>query len=332
MDWTLAPTANAGPAQVITLPVNQVTLAGSGTANNGGSITSHIWTKFSGGSATITDPNNYGTTVTGLSAGTYVFRLTVTQNDNQTAFSDVTITVNPAVNAGKLIPGKIEAESFDTQSGGMYSVITTDAGGGQQVVGIGNGSSMDYNVMVTQTGTYTVNFRVATTRNNLQFQIKLGTTVLGTVNIPNSGDWNNWVTASVTNVSLTAGAQTIRIQSNDACNFNWMDWVFVSPPAAPVTTANKSVDVFTVQNEIKKSEISLSVFPNPAKSYFNLKVQSKSMELATIRIINITGRLVQQLQAMPGQIIRLGDNIMSGTYMIEVRQGSERTVTKFVKQ
>jgi hypothetical protein len=332
MEWALAPTANAGPPQTITLPANQVTLAGSGSANNGGSISSHVWTKFSGGSATITDPSNYGTTVTGLSAGIYVFRLTVTQNDNQTAFSDVTITVNPALNAGKLIPGKIEAESFDTQSGGMYSVITTDAGGGQQVVGIGNGSSIDYNVMVTQTGTYTVNFRVATTRNNLQFQVRLGATVLGTVNIPNSGDWNNWITASVTNVSLTAGAQTIRIQSNDACNFNWMDWVFVSPPVATVTTVNKSVDVSTIRTEVKAGDISLSVFPNPAKSYFNLKIQSKSMELSTIRIVDITGRLVQQLQAMPGQVIRLGDKIMSGTYMIEVRQGSERTVTKVVKQ
>ena len=33
-----APTANAGPDQAITLPLANVTLAGSGTANNGGSI------------------------------------------------------------------------------------------------------------------------------------------------------------------------------------------------------------------------------------------------------------------------------------------------------
>ncbi|MEI9945789.1 MAG: carbohydrate-binding protein [Chitinophagaceae bacterium] len=40
---TPSPTANAGGVQTITLPTTQVTLAGSGTANNGGSIINHTW-------------------------------------------------------------------------------------------------------------------------------------------------------------------------------------------------------------------------------------------------------------------------------------------------
>ena len=90
------PTVNVGLSQTISLPTNQVTIAGTGIANIGNTIISHVWTKFSGGSATITNPSSYGTTVTGLSAGTYVFRLTVTQNDNQTAVANVKITVNSA--------------------------------------------------------------------------------------------------------------------------------------------------------------------------------------------------------------------------------------------
>ena len=98
---------------------------------------------------------------------------------------------------------------------------------------------MDYNVTVTQSGIYTVNFRVATVQNNVQFQIKLGAAILGTMNVPNTGSWSNWVTVPVTNVSLTAGAQTIRIlsTSNESCNFNWMDWVLTAASTAPVADA-----------------------------------------------------------------------------------------------
>lgn len=53
------------------------------------------WTKVSGGSATITSPSSDTTTVTGLSEGTYVFRMTVTNtSDSRTATHDVTVTVS----------------------------------------------------------------------------------------------------------------------------------------------------------------------------------------------------------------------------------------------
>jgi hypothetical protein len=98
---------------------------------------------------------------------------------------------------------------------------------------------MDYNVTVTQSGTYTVNFRVATIENNVQFQIKLGTAVLGTLNVSNTGGWTTWTTIPVTNISLTSGLQTIRIlcNSNQSCNFNWMDWILTAPSTAPVADA-----------------------------------------------------------------------------------------------
>jgi lysophospholipase L1-like esterase len=333
---TPPPTANAGTAQSITLPASQATLSGSGTAGNGGSLT-YGWTQVGGTAATIASPSSASTNIAGLTTeGLRTFRLTVTQSDNQTATSDVTVTVNPAAGGGggngKTIPGKIEAEAWDTKSGGMYGVATNDAGGGQHVVGISNGSWMDYNVTVTTSGVYTVNFRVATTQNNTQFQVKLGAIVLGTKNIPNTGGWDTWQTVALNNISLTAGVQTIRIQSsnNESCNFNWMDWIFVSPPVAPVTIINLSADIKAA--ETKGSDMSVSVFPNPAASYFNLKVQAQSMELITIRIVDIAGRQVQQFKVMPGQAIRFGNKMMNGIYLIEVIQGSERVVKTVIRQ
>lgn len=102
--WTAAntpPVANAGSDQTITLPTNSVTLSGSGTGTNGATISSYAWVKTSGpSSGTITSSTTANTTVTGLTQGTYVFTLTVTDNHGLTNSDDVTITVNPVPNTG----------------------------------------------------------------------------------------------------------------------------------------------------------------------------------------------------------------------------------------
>jgi len=96
------PLANAGSNQSITLPTNSVTLSGSGTDSDG-TVVSYSWSKISGGSATIVSPTSATTNVTGLSAGTYVFRLTVTDNAGATGSADVTVIVYAAGEQKKFI-------------------------------------------------------------------------------------------------------------------------------------------------------------------------------------------------------------------------------------
>jgi len=99
------PTANAGPNQTITLPTNMVSVTGTGTDPDG-TITSYQWTKISGPAAFILSPNQAQTVISNLVQGTYVFRLTVTDNSGASADAFVTITVNsisnqsPSANAG----------------------------------------------------------------------------------------------------------------------------------------------------------------------------------------------------------------------------------------
>jgi hypothetical protein len=101
-----APKANAGPDQTLTLPNNSTSLNGSGTDSDG-TVASYLWTKISGpGSFTLGNPSSATTTLTGLVQGSYVFRLTVTDNSGATGMDDVTIVVNtattqpPSVNPG----------------------------------------------------------------------------------------------------------------------------------------------------------------------------------------------------------------------------------------
>ena len=93
-----APTADAGPDQTITLPVNIINLSGTG-ADNDGTITSYSWNKISGPTSGIITNSSYAaTSVTGLTQGIYEFELTVTDNDNATATDIIQVTVNPAPN------------------------------------------------------------------------------------------------------------------------------------------------------------------------------------------------------------------------------------------
>ncbi len=93
------PTADAGNNQTITLPINSVTLSGSG-ADIDGTIVSYSWSLTSGPSATITSASSASTTVTAMVAGIYTFTLTVTDNNGSTGTASVQVTVLPRVNQG----------------------------------------------------------------------------------------------------------------------------------------------------------------------------------------------------------------------------------------
>jgi hypothetical protein len=234
------PMANAGSNQVITLPANAANLSGSGTDADG-SITSYAWTKVSGPAGeTIAAPGLAQTNVTGLVPGTYVFRLTVKDNAGATASADVTITENaaPSSPAANI---KIEAEAYSNMSG-IQTEPTADAGGGLNIGWQDNNDWMDYAVNVPSTGTYTLNFRVATIFNGPQFQVRTSTgAVVATVTVPNTGGFQNWQTVSVQG-NLPAGAQTLRIvttQANGGWNFNWWE-VPAGTTTTPPPTTNPS--------------------------------------------------------------------------------------------
>jgi len=86
------PIVEAGDDQAIT--VNNTALAGEATPGGNNTISSTVWSKLSGGAATITTPNALQTTVTGLVAGTYVFKLTVTDSAGLVTADTVTVNVN----------------------------------------------------------------------------------------------------------------------------------------------------------------------------------------------------------------------------------------------
>ncbi len=162
------PVANAGADQTITLPVNSIQLNGTGTDPDG-TITAYQWTKLSGPATyTIVAPSSASTSVTGLIEGIYIFRLTVTDNNNSTASDDMKITVGaalpppnkaPVANAGKDITitlpvNKVQLTGSGTDSDGTivsYQWSLLDGPGSYQIA---TPSNYKTNVTGLSEGTY----------------------------------------------------------------------------------------------------------------------------------------------------------------------------------
>jgi parallel beta-helix repeat protein len=170
----IAPTASAGSSQSITLPTNTVTLSGSGTDSDG-TIASYVWTKVSGPSTyTISNASSATTSVKGLIAGNYVFKLTVTDNQGATATDSVSITVNPAANIPPTaIAGSSQTITLPTNSitlngsgidsdGTIASYLWTKVSGPSTYT-ISNSSSATTSVKGLITGVYV--FKLTVTDN-----------------------------------------------------------------------------------------------------------------------------------------------------------------------
>ncbi|MEP6926642.1 MAG: hypothetical protein ABI834_03345 [Ginsengibacter sp.] len=98
----IAPKANAGVDQVVVLPVNTATLAGSGEDTDG-FITTYLWREITGsGIPVIENPTRAGTVINNLIAGNYKFELTVTDNAGATGKDTVSIIVPETILAGTL--------------------------------------------------------------------------------------------------------------------------------------------------------------------------------------------------------------------------------------
>lgn len=91
------PTVTPGGPYSATLPTSSKTIAVTASGNGGATISTYAWTKTSGpGSTTITGNTTASPTVSGLTAGTYVFHCVVTDSNGNTTGADVTVVVSSA--------------------------------------------------------------------------------------------------------------------------------------------------------------------------------------------------------------------------------------------
>ncbi len=201
------------------------------------------------------------------------------------------------------IPGKIEAEEFDRgcDQAAYYDTDLpnnglvfrgervdiqpcVDAGPGYNVGWTANGEWMEYTVNVAATGTYNLDFRVASTSNVGRLHVEMdGTDITGQVSIPNTGAWTNWATVSAINKSMTAGVHIMKVVIDVAgFNFNYLN--VITNSVAPVTL----IDFSAAQHD-SYNLISWTTTKEINNDYFTLERSYNLVEWETTAIITPEG-------------------------------------------
>ena len=118
----------------------------------------------------------------------------------------------------------LQAESYSTMSG-IITEATSDTGGGSDVGGIETADWMAYNnVNFPTSGPYLFEYRVSSLSGGgrLSVDLNAGATTLGMLDLPSTGGWQTWTTASQT-VNVTAGTYNLGVYAQaGGWNLNWL--------------------------------------------------------------------------------------------------------------
>ena len=300
------------PGEWLQYTVN-VAAAGSYTAqfivaSSGPGGTFHLEAKGTDVTGAMTIPNTGGwqnwqpisRTVT-LAAGVQPMRLVFDTAvgsgavGNIDAFQLTTVAVasppatTPFGGSAARLPGRVEAENFDTgddgaayhdttsgNTGGAYRATDVDiqscAEGGYNVGWITAGEWLNYTVNVAAAGNYSLQLRVASPAGAaMRVGFNASATVSANVTIPATGAWQTWTTVIVP-VTLAAGVQQLRLQfDSPGLNVNFID-VLAPPAPSPPAGSGTSVSALTWNIQIDDSSdahartamaLAMTVSPQP---------------------------------------------------------------------
>ncbi len=243
----ISPVANAGPDITVTLPVAFVNIDGSGSDPDG-TIATYLWVKVSGPAATLTNSNKPTVSISNLLAGTYVFRLTVTDDKGATATDDMKLTVNdqpvnqpPAANAGPDISITLPTNSVNISGKGTDIDGSISSYHWQKISGstatLQNTNSAVLSVSGLIEGTYT--FRLTVTDND-------GATASDDVKVTvNPAAINNPPIANAgKDIILTLPLNSTNVNGSGSDNDGTVvsyQWQKISGPAATISNSDKNV-------------------------------------------------------------------------------------------
>jgi hypothetical protein len=168
----------------------------------------------------------------------------------------------------------IQAEHYIDMSG-IHLIKVQDTSGILAAHDFDAGDWMDYHVNVPSTGTYNLGFRL-TSIQTASLSVYSGSTLLGTLQIPNTGGFESWQTVNL-NVNLTAGKQKLRIVTHGG-GWKLNSWKINAPVttgcSAPLWNSQTSYSTGTIvslnnhQWQATKASINKQPGTNAGKQYW----------------------------------------------------------------
>jgi hypothetical protein len=216
----------------------------------------------------------------------------------------------------------IQAEDYSAMSG-IQVEPTTDTGGGSNVGYTETGDWMAYNnINFPTTGSYLIEYRVASgvTGGRLSSDLNGGTIILGNVDIPNTGGWQNWQTVTQT-VNVNAGTYNFGIYiQNTGMNINWIRITKIGNAAATAAVA-------AISPEEKTGENILNIYPNPVSDVLSFTTDVTG---GKINIIDSQGAVIGSQNAAENSLNV--SNLKQGIYFIVLEKDGQKTIKRFIKK
>jgi outer membrane biosynthesis protein TonB len=186
---------------------------------------------------------------------------TPTPTPTETPTPTPTPTQEPFRDTPASIPGRVQAQYYDTGGEGVAYhdtdpqwdgrpesdtlrddtrvdlQATSDVSGDYNVGRFVQGEWLEYTVD-PEPGTYDLALRVATPRDDRQLRFELNGNHLRTVDIPNTGGWNEYQTVSVQDVSIDADRTAVlRVEPvTSGIDFNWLEFENTTDSPTPTPT------------------------------------------------------------------------------------------------
>ena len=213
-----------------------------------------------------------------------------------------------------------EAEQYSTMLG-VRTENTTDTGGGLNVGWINNRDWMAYNsINIPVSGYYKVEYRVASIYGGrLSLDLNGGSIVLGSLNIPATGGWQNWRTISHT-VYINAGSYNFGIYAQQGgWNINWWRITQIQNSLARTASVVEAREEQSLPHELR-------VFPNPVRGQLN--IHRSDGKTGTMEILDSTGKAIMKDTLQSEYDV---SGLKPGIYSIRINDGDQIMVRQFVK-
>ena len=141
-----------------------------------------------------------------------------------------------------MVPGKIEAEEFDLGGDGYayYDLDSENRNGGDREEGVDmsntaigytqKGEWLEYTIEVEQDGKYTMSASVASGADGSSFKLYIDNeAVTDVIEVPNTGDWETFVTVDSEIDLLTVGKHILKLEiTGDWLDMDYMQFSLIS--------------------------------------------------------------------------------------------------------
>jgi hypothetical protein len=230
------------------------------------------------------------------------------------AKSTITFTIT-VVGDGNTFAQTYEAENYAYMSG---VIKETCSEGGQNIGSFDAGDWTSYTISIPTAGTYKVSYRVASIYSGkvLRLEKDNGSTLLGTITIPNTGSWQTWSSTSHT-VTFPAGTYAIGFATPTG-GFNINRFHITNNLSARPETADNAAEISVTR-----------VYPNPLESVLSLKAWPE-FRGGQMKITDLSGKefITGKVTSDDVDVARLS----SGLYILRLRNNQRSVSVKFNKK